>query len=251
MRFLSLLVFIYTVPSFVMAQMPHQNDPIRIHGEVVSMETGEAVPYVHIIDPTKNQGTISDIHGKFVLMTDPTDTLIFSAVGFEKLTIVLTNEDLELEKPIQISLTPSTYELAPVQIHAFKDEAAFKQEILNLKLPEEKKIIIPGTYDGPRDPNARFALARGPLSTVQNMFSKEAKELKKYQEVIRDYPREKTIAAKYNRDIVGEITGLKDEELNDFMLFCKVPDDFILSANEYEIVLAVNNCYKDFLQAQH
>lgn len=226
--------------------------PIAIQGEVISNETGEVVPYVHIIDQTKNQGTISDLSGKFEIMIDPTDTLVFSAVGFEKLTIVLAHEAINLAEPVRISLTPSTYELAPVQIHAFKDEAGFKQDILNLKLPDEKpKIVIPGTYNGPRDPNARFSLASGPLSAVQNMFSKEAKELRKYNEVIKEYPREQAIVAKYNRQIVADITGLKDEELNDFMLFCKVPDDFILSANDYEIVLAVNNCYKDFLKARN
>lgn len=249
-KFLGLTIFICITPLLIFAQAPTQQ-PVVIRGEIINKETGDIVPYVHIIDESKSLGTTSDLNGRFEVMIDPADTLVFSAVGFEKSMIIFAHEAIDLEKEVQIALTPSTYELDAVQIHALKDEAAFKQEILNLRLPEEKKIIIPGTYDGPRDPNARFALARGPLSTVQNMFSKEAKELKKYQEVIRDYPREKAIAAKYNSDIVREITGLKDEELNDFMLFCKVPDDFILTANEYEIVLAVNNCYKDFIQAQH
>lgn len=250
-KFLGLSILICITPLLVFAQTPSQQQPVVIRGEIVNKETGEIVPYVHILDETKSMGTTSDLNGRFEVMIDPTDTLIFSAVGFEKLMIVFAHEAIDLDEEVQISLSPSTYELDPVQIHALQDEATFKREILNLRLPEEKKIIIPDSYEGPRDPIARFTLARGPLSTVQNMFSKEAKELKKYQEVIKDYPREKAIVAKYNRDIVGEITGLKDEELNDFMLFCKVPDDYILSANEYEIVLAVNNCYKDFIQAQH
>ena len=251
-KFLGLLILIYATPLLVIAQEPaQQNDPIPVRGEVISLETGEVIPYVHIIDQTKSQGTTSNIYGKFAIMIEPTDTLVFSAVGFEKLTIVLAQEGIDLKENIQISLAPSTYELGTVQIHALKDEAGFKQDILNLRLPEEKKITIPNTYEGPRDPNARFSLASGPFSAVQNMFSKEAKEIRKYQEAIKDYPREMTIATKYNREIVKEITGLENEELNDFMLFCKVPDDFILSANDYEIVLAVNNCYKDFLKAQH
>ncbi len=250
-KFLGLLILIYATPFCIIAQEHAQQDPIPVRGEIISHETGEVIPYVHIIDQTKNHGTTSNLHGKFAIIIDPLDTLVFSAVGFEKLTVVLAQEGINLAEDIQITLTPSTYELAPVQIHALKDEAGFKQDILNLKLPEEKKIIIPNTYNGPRDPNARFSLASGPFSAVQNLFSKEAKEIRKYQEVIREYPREMTIATKYNREIVGEITGLKDEALNDFMLFCKVPDDYILSANDYEIVLAVNNCYKDFLKTQH
>lgn len=234
-----------------MAQAADPASPIAIRGAIISKETGERVPFVHIINQTKGLGTTSDLHGKFAIKVGPTDTLVFSAVGYEKLALILADEAINLDEPIQISLAPATYELDPVQVQAFKDEAGFKQDILNMRLPEEKKIVIPGTYDGPRDPNARFSLASGPFSAVQNMFSKEAKEIKKYKEVIRDYPREKTIISKYNRQIVEEITGLKDEALNDFMLFCKVPDDFILTANDYEIVLAVNNCYKDFIKVQH
>lgn len=234
-----------------MAQAADPASPIAIRGAIISKETGERVPFVHIINQTKGLGATSDLHGKFAIKVDPTDTLVFSAVGYEKLALILADEAINLDEPIQISLAPATYELDPVQVQAFKDEAGFKQDILNMRLPEEKKIVIPGTYDGPRDPNARFSLASGPFSAVQNMFSKEAKEIKKYKEVIRDYPREKTIISKYNRQIVEEITGLKDEALNDFMLFCKVPDDFILTANDYEIVLAVNNCYKDFIKVQH
>lgn len=240
--------------SMVLGQdnLAPKEEHITLSGQVVNKESGEAIPYVHIIDQTTHQGTTTDLAGKFQIKVNKTDTILFSAVGFEKDTLLLANEEIKNDYAVQILLKPSTLELAPVEIYAYKNEAAFKQAILDLNLPEEKhpNIVIPGTHAGqPKSLTGNFALA-SPLTAVQNLFSKEAKELKKYQEVLSNYPREKLIREKYNRKVVEEITGLKDESLNDFMLFCHVPDDFIIKANEYEIVLAVNKCYKDFLKSK-
>lgn len=244
------MVLQYVVYGQNKLPLPHEQE-ITVYGEVINKENGEIVPYVHIIDKNTHQGTTSDLSGRFEIRANKTDTLIFSAVGFEKDTLLLNK--ITSYSTVQITLEPAAIELDPVEIYAFKDAAAFKQAILDLKLPEEKSpdLFIPGTNAGqPRALNGNLALA-SPLTAVQNLFSKEAKELKKYQEALREYPREKLIREKYNRKIVGEITGLKDESLNDFMLFCNVTDDFIIKANEYEIVLAVNKCYKSFLETKH
>lgn len=228
-----------------------REDEIHLSGELVNKEDGEIIPYVHIINKNTDQGTTSDLNGKFNITLSRQDTLIFSAVGYNQYTLTFTEKSNPTDHYfIRIQLDPATYELSPVNIFAFKEEAAFKQDILDLKIPLEAKpnVVIPGAYVGPgKDVNARFALG-SPVSAIQNLFSKEAKELRKYREVVKDYPKVKTINEKYNMEIVKEITGLKDEKLNEFMLFCKMPDEFILQANEYEIILAVNDCYKEFLE---
>lgn len=255
MKVLSFLLFLLLSWAFMahgQAKLPENEQKTTIKGEVINKESGERIPYVHVIDKTTNQGTSTDQLGRFEIRINKTDTLIFSAVGFDKDTLLLSEMEVNVDGISQILLSPSTLELAPIEVFAYKDEAAFKQAILDLKLPEENShnIIIPGASTGPpKDLTGKFALA-SPLTAVQNLFSKEAKELRKYQEVLKNYPQQKLIREKYNRQVVEEITGLKDDALNDFMLFCNVSDDFIIKANEYEIVLAVNKCYKDFLKKE-
>lgn len=229
-----------------------KNTDISLSGEIINKEDGELVPYVHIINLSTNQGTTSDMEGKFNISISSKDTLMFSSVGFDKYKLTFSDHEIDSDSYfIRILLDQSSYELSPVNIFAFKDEAGFKQDILNMKLPEDSntKIIIPGSYGGPltsKDLNGGFSLG-SPISSVVNIFSKEAKELRKYERVMKDYPRQKTINEKYNMEVVEQITGLKDEDLNKFMLFCKISDDYILTANDYEIVVAVHNCYKEFV----
>lgn len=233
-----------------------ESTDINLSGEIINKEDGEFVPYVHIINLSTNQGTTSDLEGKFNISISKEDTLMFSSVGFDKYKLTFSDHEIDSDSYfIRILLDQSSYELSPVNIFAFKDEAGFKQDILNMKLPEASnpKILVPGSYGGPltsRDLNGGFSLG-SPISSVVNIFSKEAKELRKYEKVKKDYPRQKTINEKYNMEVVEEITGLKDEDLNKFMLFCKISDDYILTANDYEIVVAVHNCYKEFLSSDN
>jgi len=246
--------FIFSFLLTVFSLYGQEIDPaeqVRLSGELFNKETGESIPYVHIINSSTNEGTTSDLDGKFSLPVSTNDTVVFSAVGFEKYYLTWKERpENSNEYFIKISLDPSTLELAPVNIFAFKDEAGFKQDILNMKLPEDNsKIVIPGSYNGPRrEATGEFSLSSllSPASAIYNLFSKDAKELRKYSRVLKEYPRQKAISEKYNMQVVEKITGLKDESLNEFMLFCKMPEDFILQANEYEIILAVNNCYKEF-----
>lgn len=246
-----LLISLSAFPQSIGGGHDNTGNAVNLSGEILNKEDGEVVPYVHIINKNTNEGTTSDLNGKFNINLDMKDTLIFSAVGFEKYSLTLVENEIDSKDYyIRILLDQSSYELAPVNIYAFKDEAGFKQDILNMEAPEpaNPKIIIPGSHQGPvtsRDLNGGFSLG-SPISSVVNVFSKEAKELRKYQKVLKEAPRQKTLHEKYNIEIVEEITGLKDEELNQFMLFCKIPEDYILKANDYEIILAVNACFKEF-----
>lgn len=44
---------------------------------------------------------------------------------------------------------------------------------------------------------------------------------------------------KYNRELVGRITGLEGIELNEFMIFCNFDPGFLLESTDYQIAEAV------------
>jgi hypothetical protein len=56
------------------------------------------------------------------------------------------------------------------------------------------------------------------------------------------------IDKKFNRQIVADLTGLKDVELDDFMLFCKLDRQFLLKANQYDILVKVLEKFEEFKQ---
>lgn len=69
------------------AQWVHCQDLIQ--GMVADSTTFSPLPYVNVVLKNKNRGTISDTQGNFKLVGSPTDTLVFSFVGYGTVEIPL------------------------------------------------------------------------------------------------------------------------------------------------------------------
>ncbi len=257
------ILFCLTCITDCYAQFKSQQETsseIRIFGLIFNEEDAEEVPYVHILNLNSRKGTISDLAGEFLIAVQPEDTLVFTAVGYEDYLFTLSNAEITSDTyALKIVLNPSTLELSPVSIFAFKSESAFKNEILNLKIEDAKKeILIPGAFYGTPEP-AKTELyfadmgfkCDGCLMALIDKFRRGGNEQENLKEHKNLTTRQQEISKKYNPDIVNRITGLIGDSLIEFFDFCEIKDDFVLEANEYEIFIAVNNCYKNFLEANN
>lgn len=262
MRILQPTIFIFlclTCIADCYAQLKSQDKAlpeIRIFGLIVNEEDAKEIPNVHIRNINSGKGTISDLAGEFLILVKPEDTLIFTAVGYEDYFFTLTDAEITSDSyALKIVLNPSTLELSPVSIFAFKSESAFKNDILNFKIENSKKeILIPGAFYGTPEP-AKTELyfadmgfkCDGCLTALVDKFRRRGNEQEKLNEQKNLTTRQQEIYKKYNPEIVNQITGLTGDNLLDFLGFCELKDDFVLEANEYEIFVAVNNCFKSFL----
>lgn len=252
LSFLFLLPGLFSLETYAQVHSEKaDSELLQLSGEIISKGDGEILSFVHILNQNTKKGTISDLDGKFQIPLSKHDTIIFSAVGYKNYYLTFSDYDLESNHYfIQILLDPTFYELSPVVIFPFKDEENFKQDILNLELTDNQpKIIIPGAFQGtPKKWTKRIVPDNGIVFVgYLSSLSREAKERKKYNQTLE---RER-IYFKYNAEIIREITGLKEDDTKEFMLFCEIEDEFILHASKYEIILAVNDCYKEFVKKRN
>ncbi len=244
----SFLIFIIILPGILHAQTSRTT--IEITGEIRDAETGEPVPYVHIINENSGMGTVSKENGRFLMKMEKTDTLTFSAIGFEQYLFTL-REDISSPKiDVFIEMNTSTLELKPVKVFAYKDEESLKQALLEMEVTatdDKNRIELPGFYYGPKKPYKPSAFG-SPISFIANKFSKEVKEMKKLEQAKVEEDYRKMIKAKYNESVVMELTGLPKEEVREFMEFCKIEESFVARSGPYEIALAVSNCMKKYTE---
>ena len=221
------------------------DEPVRLSGVIVN-EADEPLPFVTVTNLATQQGVVSNEEGFFYITFPAQDTLQLSAVNYEAYPLYFGDTAQATNYDLKIRLSEKTYQLENVTVFAFKDEASFKRAVLALDdIPEEpKKIIVPGAYQGV--PVKKKASVASPLSFIYDRFSKRAKYERQVQQAQRDAAYQKTLAKKYNREMVGKITGLADQRLDEFMLYCQFKDKFIERSNEYDIILAINRCYRDF-----
>jgi hypothetical protein len=246
--------------AFILAQASVNEilaqSPVKIRGTVVSRQTGEPVPFVHVYTKSYRHGTTTDAEGNFMLVVEPTDTLAFSSVGYELFHLHQTPGDARSSYEVNVELMPKIYQLDPVNVTAYPSIEQFKHDVLKLEITEEKYVdlMIPRGYalppEGPGDVNLNPSITfGGPATALYNAFSREGKErrkLKAFGEKLKDY---REMDAKYNLEVVKQVTDLDDEAAKRFMEWCKFEEDFILKSSAYDLAVAMLKCLDDFAKA--
>ena len=246
-RFLVVFFLFMACKSAVFAQSP--DEIIQIEGEIRESGSGDPVPYVHILNHESGIGTVSNREGRFWIRMYPEDTLLFSAIGFETYAFTLNPEQNSRRLRVEIELNTSTQVLEPVNVFAYRDEESLKQAIIDMDVQEievEPQVIIPGAVDGPPASLNPSITISGPISFFYNKFSRRAKLERKLVDDQLEYNRKLRIQAKYNPQIIRELTGLPEDKVEEFMAFCTIEEAFIDNATEYDIALVVTRCLTEF-----
>ncbi|MEM6843073.1 MAG: carboxypeptidase-like regulatory domain-containing protein [Bacteroidota bacterium] len=218
---------------------------IQVSGNIVN-DQDEPLSFATVTNLTNETGVISDEDGFFYLTFQRSDTIRISSVGYQSAFLFFGDTAQVSNYDLQVRMSEQTYELENVTVFAFKDVESFKRAVLALDdLPEESpKVVVPGSYDGPRREPKVSPL--NPVSFIASRFNRRAKYERMAREAQQDYDRRQRLSRKYNREMVGKITGLTEELLDNFMIFCRFEEDFIERSNQYDLVLAINRCYTDF-----
>lgn len=225
------------------------NEVIHIAGKIIDAETEAPVSYVHVVNKTTGKGTVSNADGRFSIQITPVDTLLFSAIGFESYAFSLDKKIPENKLQVVIKMNTSTMELQPVNIFAYKDEYALKRALIEMDVPlETNEQFNSGWVPSKKSATDGGIAIGGPISALYNSFSREGKEKRKLEKYQQEYEFRKSLMVKYNEDIVKELTGLPENKVVEFMNFCKLDDGFLNRANAYEIAVAVNHCFTEFIE---
>ena len=109
---------------------------IQFSGVILGEDSVSGVPGVHVYVPKAGRGTTSNVYGYFSMPALVGDSVVISAIGFEKQHFIVPNNKGENFTVIIELLTDTTY-LPPIEILPYPTEELFKQAVLALKLPNE------------------------------------------------------------------------------------------------------------------
>jgi hypothetical protein len=227
--------FLLAICVFYITQIfcqDNENSRFLLQGEIIS-EEGKHIALAHIIDITSKTGVASDTLGYFKIWVNANNVLNISAIGFEHLEY-----NVESAKPdslFKIVLQRKYYEIPEVSISYFGTYKDFEFKVLNLKLENNNKINELVLKELPKleNPKPYEPTLGSPISYLYDLLSHEGKSRRKYLEIKEEEPRKLKIEAKYNREIVKNITGLDGQELKEFMDTCNFSDAYLLATSDY------------------
>ncbi len=142
MKKLTLLLFFSLIGTFLYAQT-------TVSGKIVDAKTGVPIPGANIKVVGKTLGTTADFDGKFNLSVtiNPTFTLEFSLIGYEKTTAVIQKNN----QVVNISLSESQTTLDEVVVSASRAPERILESPVTIERMDIKAIrgtTSPTFYDG-------------------------------------------------------------------------------------------------------
>jgi len=196
------------------------------------------MPFAYVVNKNSSAGTLSDEKGNFSIRIKMGDTLNFSYLGYsvtKLFTHLLKDSVKNASLNVSIFLKSKVSELKPVLIvdHSFTKE---RKESYERKIDEYHR--------GLSSPLA------SPITAMYYAWSKKGKELQKlsvlYQQLLNDEIREHRLSPEKIRTITGDDAL----DVKDFMYYCYLPDQFVVSASDYDLFVAVKNCYRQYMMQQ-
>lgn len=263
----SLLLIFLLLLSFLngKAQVAETRVMVSVEGFITNPQ-GKSIANVHIVNVLGKTGTTSNREGQFRIDTYPGDTLRVTCVGYIPFIYHISVDRQSPVIPIHIVMKSDTIMITGVEIYPWPADAqALKDAILamedqtpkvtDLKLNDPKFYNTPlpagaqppgSSTPGLANPGLTLTIP-GPITALYDAFSKEGKSKRKL-ELMLDQDQKKVVAARrYNAKIVQHITAFTtDKEIQDFMLFCNLSVDFIVSSTEYDLYKAIHECLLAF-----
>ena len=123
-------------------------------------------------------------------------------------------------------------------------ESASRIEIDGL-MTIKPKGKIPKNYDPSYTNSLKYAVNK-PISFLVKKLSKSHKNNVRYYQTIAGHGSTIASNKKYNPEIVMELTGLKREEVTNFIQYLDLDLAFIQRASEYEIAVRVLSEYETY-----
>lgn len=224
-----------------------QAQKVTIHGQMLDGMSLEELGNVHVY-LEEHLGTTTTMEGRFEFEVQHMDTLHFSLVGYDSLSLVITSVE-EVQKVI-LAMHRSTIILESVEIASdYQAETIIKQ-------PERITFQIPGVKYSNEPPqknyNLGLAAIGSPMTALYRAFSKKYKEEKKNHLYLKEKQAEDLVynQAKANLDNAFDHINeyFDDYYYRDFIQYSGLTVRYVADCSEYQLIKLLPDAIKKYYE---
>jgi hypothetical protein len=210
--------------------------PVTISGQATDKENAFLpMPKMMIINKRTNNGTFADAEGKFTVIALQTDTLMFSVIGYHTKKICLRDSIVKSQYNIHIEMQKLTYTLKEVSVFGTRSLSDIDKDIARLDSTRRSRYYS--------DINA----ISSPITYLYERFSKFGKSKQRVAEWENEDLKMDILKDLFRLYVKNDIIDLSEEEFEAFIIYCNLSEEFIKSANQFELVMAIKGKYAAFI----
>jgi hypothetical protein len=199
---------------------------VAIRGTIYDINNNP-LPSVSVLS-TSGKGTYTDSNGRYIIMVQPEDSIWFSYLN--KPTIKYPVRSLNPVLPFELALHVNVLQLRDVSIK----EKNYRLD--SLRNREDYSKVF--NYEKP-NPLKNISMSNGTvgfdLDAIIGMFQfRKIKRMESFQRRLIQQEQDHFIDYRFNKKLVGQLTGLESNYLDTFMLRYRPGYEFTLGSSEYD-----------------
>jgi hypothetical protein len=243
-----ILLLVFLFGAFQLKAQEDEIDPmpIRLKGQVLNLDDESPVPYTSVINYRTHTRVTTNEQGYFTADALNIDSLEVSSLGFTKTVFHIPANYNEMNVLI-VYAKPVRFALPQVTVKG-------EQQKVNMDgVPRGKKLDIDPQLRGDvyqKKPSVLAAIF-SPASFLQYYTSKKEKEKRETRQAIITEKKWETISQYYNKELVMQLTGLADIQVDDFMIYFNSKGILGQLQTEYDVRNAIIEVYKQYKQEGH
>ena len=139
MKRLSLHI-VFLLSSLIGFAQENDKQVIQFTGVIFGPDSISVIPGVHVYVPEAGRGTTSNPYGFFSMPVLEGDSIVFSAVGFERAHYVVPPYNPNKTLKTIVTLKEDVEFLEEVEVFPYPSESMFKDAVLAVKLPGQEDM---------------------------------------------------------------------------------------------------------------
>lgn len=203
----------------------------KLDGRVYSKDGDVAA--TNVLNITANRGTITDIDGFFSITANLNDTLVFSAVQFQKKEIIITKEILQ-QPLLNVLLEDALTELDEVVVTPYNLTGDITKDLDRISIDPvvtASTLGLPNAYVKPISKAERelYAATANPIMSFDpliNALTGRTKMLKHRVARNKLYSRTEQVKAFYADSLFRIDLKIPEDKIDDLLYFCEVDSVF-------------------------
>lgn len=193
---------------------------IELKGKIQSSINENAS--INIINLTQKKGSISDANGNFSVSVALNDTLVFSAVQFEKLDIIVTQEIIE-NSFLNIQLIEKNTLLREVVINPYGLSGNLERDAQNMPsytFNYKAAGLLPPKKPRTQSERRLYTASSTSVDYIINSINGRIKKLRQLNEWSKLDELKNDIQERLPLSFFTKDLGIKEEYVEDFIYFC-------------------------------
>ncbi|SMC32174.1 carboxypeptidase-like regulatory domain-containing protein [Cellulophaga tyrosinoxydans] len=201
----------------------------ELKGKVSSADGDVAA--THVLNISTQKAAITDIEGYFTISAQLNDTLVFSAIQYQRKEIVVTTAILA-SKSIFVSLDPAVNQLNEVVVMPYNLSGDLSRDMQSQPVLVAATLGLPNSYVKKKTQSERLLIeattggAGIPLNPIINAITGRTKMLKENYKRDIKYERTERVRNFYSDSIYTSQLKIPTLKIDDFMYFCEVDPEF-------------------------